>query len=236
MNSAREVNYYAVKADLSLLKGRSQEDCIRQEGFIYGITTTTKRDYLNPATATFLENTTDIQLFDNEKAPFMLSENGWKAIRLNVKRQPEGGRYARVLPVMEIVDPFGRMQEVVADVEYEEGIVQLHRLFRYLSKCPDWDIANERRNKMELKKIFMKLKNGGNIDITLIKNPDEDYSISLSFEHNIFVMRSCVIEGDEYINAIYKEEEELRSDDYYHFMHMVHEKFPKIDSLLRSRL
>lgn len=235
MNNIPEVNYYTVKADLSVLKGSSQEDCIRQDGFIYGITET-RGGWLNPAGVPIFSDTTGVQLFDRHKAPFMLTENGWKVIRLNMKLSPERWGNAGVLPAMDIMDPLGKMQEMTANIEYYEGIIQLHRLFRYLAKCPEWDIANERKKRMDLKKIFVKLKNAGEISVTLFKNPEEDYWIRLFFERDIFVMRSCIIEGDRYIDEIYKEVEECRSDDFYHFMLMVYEKFPTIDLLRHLKL
>jgi hypothetical protein len=130
---------------------------------------------------------------------------------------------------MDIADPLGNIINIPADVEYYEGIIQLHRLLRYISKSPNWDIANEHKNKMELKKIFIRLKNGHLIHRSLYINPDEDYSIELSFKNGIFILNSCIIEGNPYDDGSYKNEEQYKSEDFYHFINIVQEKFPAID-------
>ncbi|SFO50254.1 hypothetical protein SAMN05428949_5455 [Chitinophaga sp. YR627] len=45
-------------------------------------------------------------------------------------------------------------------------------------------------------------------------------------------MNSCIVEGDLYINDIYKNQEEYRTADFNTFIYTILEKFPNINLII----
>ncbi|WP_147323398.1 hypothetical protein [Chitinophaga silvatica] len=209
------------------------KECVSQDGFIYGIKETKGISRHLIENVYFHDDALEVQLFNKNGDQFTLSENGWLATAIGIKESRKGFGNG-IIPTMDIADPLGNTQTITAEVKYYGGVIQLHRLLKYLSNCPNWDIASERRNKMELKKIFLRLKNEKDINITLFINPDEDFLIRLYFENNIFKMHYCIIEGDLYLGVKYKDEHDFESNDFYEFMHKVYELFPNIEIQLRK--
>lgn len=227
MDKVDQINFYAVKQDLSVEKADTIENCFKVDSLLYVIVET-RGTWDNPTQGTIFSNPDlTIQLLDKDKSLFKPTEDGWMIVSVRIGSSKRWG-VSRTLPCVDIADPLGNIQTVYADVEYYRGIIQLHRLLKYVSKCSNWDIANERKDKMNLKKIFVRLKNEKEISITYPINADEDYWIRLSFRNGMFKIRSCIIEGDPYIDGLYKEDNEFETDDFYDFIHKVHEKFPAV--------
>jgi hypothetical protein len=229
MDKIEQINFYTVKRDLSVVKHTSIEDCIQEDDFSYCIKET-RGVWHDPAQKkTFSSPDLEIQLSGKNNEPFFIVENGWKVLSIKIKASAKGWGTARTLITMDIADSLGNVQHRCADIEYYEGIIQLHRLLKYTSKSPSWEIANERKNRVDLKKIFIRLKNGHCIHRSLYINPDEEYSVNLSFKNGIYIMNSCIIEGVLYIDGVYKNEEQYENEDFYCFMNTVQKRFPAIN-------
>lgn len=216
MDSSEQANFYVVSQDLSVIKCDSFEDCIAYEDFFYVIK----------------EVVGDVEAFNFELLnaggdKFVIEENGWKVTAIKAESSQKGGETVQMYISMMIADSLGNVDVISANRENYKGIIQIHQSLRYLSLSSDWNTANKRKYHIELKKIFTRIKNGRSIHFSICINPDEDYSIDLSFSNGLFVMNSRIEEWDFLLES--RNEEEYANADFYQFIKFVLNKFPAID-------
>lgn len=216
MDNPGQANFYCVSQDLSVIKCDSFEDCIAYEDFFYAI----------KEVAGDVE-TFNFELLDAVGDRFVLEENGWKVIEIKAESSEKRGETVQMYISMMIADSLGNVDVISANRENYKGIIQVHKSLRYLSLSSDWNAANKRKYHIELKKIFTRIKNGRSFHCSVCINPDEDYSIDLSFKNGLFVMKSCIEEPDFLLEC--RNEEEYRNADFYQFIKFVLNKFPAID-------
>ncbi|NLR56530.1 hypothetical protein HGH93_00350 [Chitinophaga polysaccharea] len=85
---------------------------------------------------------------------------------------------------------------------------------------------------MNIKKVFLRLKNGANITTSYKKSNDVFYSIHLSFNKGLFKIHSYFLEGDDVFNEQnYKDESVAEVQDFNDFIKILTDKFPGIDIL-----
>ncbi|MCF6406993.1 hypothetical protein L3C95_29105 [Chitinophaga filiformis] len=220
MQPPEQTNFYLVSQDLSVTKCESFEDCITYEDFFYVIKEVTNHI-----------NRFNVELLSASGDKFVMEENGWKVTAIKAELLLKGSETAQIYVSMMIADSLGNVDVISANRAYYKGIVQLHQRLRYLSLSSDWNTANKRNYHISLKNIFTRIKNSGTIHYYFNINPDEDYSINLSFKKGLFVMSSCIRTGDFLME--YRNEEVYTNADFYQFIKFVLKKFPEID--LRGR-
>lgn len=211
-----QTHYYVVRTDLSIVSCYNWEHCISTDDFLYAIIENNRPPYVG------------LSMLDINNSPFSLAANGWKMVVLKMASL-NGGRYA-TLPVMEIADPQGLIQQIAPRRGHYRGIIDLHKLFIYLAWSPDWHTANKRRRKMELKNLFVTLKNGHPVRYSLPVNPDADYEITLSYKKGIYTMKSCILEWGDNVYEEVSNEDEYHNEDFDIFIDTVTEKFPALSA------
>ncbi|SFO50273.1 hypothetical protein SAMN05428949_5456 [Chitinophaga sp. YR627] len=174
--------FYAVTMDFSVIPCDTQDDCIQIEDFLYGIEEVYADNDMQSPQA--------ISLFDHRKLSVLLNENGWRITSLNMVFQSLNDGYSSHIPTIDIEDPSGVIRTLTADKEGYEGWMQLYQLFRYHSIAADWEKVRRReetiKHTMNLKKIFIRLKNGHTIRDSIQINDDEEYQINLSYQNDLF--------------------------------------------------
>lgn len=83
---------------------------------------------------------------------------------------------------------------------------------------------------MNIKKIFLRLKNGASITTFYKKSNDISYSIHLSFNNGLFKIHSYFLDGDDVFDEQnYKDESVTEVQDFNDFIKILTDKFPGID-------
>lgn len=155
-----------------------------------------------------------VSFSDQDNNEIVFTEKSW---RLLVQKESRDS-YA----VADVTDPLGNVRRIFATERFYKGVVEFHRLLKYLSYSPDWLTAKEKEKRMEHKKVMIALKNGKSISVY-----HGELKIELAYREGVYIMFVYKEDIDNEIDP-YEFISESKVEGFNEFMEMVESTFPDL--------
>jgi hypothetical protein len=140
------INFYSVSENLTVTKFENFAEAVKQEDSMYyikeiiGTDPNTVKSNVGENNVTFPNACVEMLLLNKAGDPYFICEKEWVVSKINITYRSYTS-YSLVIPEMVVTLPSKHVLTLQASEAYHNGIIELHKIIRQLSRLRSFRIS-----------------------------------------------------------------------------------------------